>query len=87
MAWMPSFWCQSGGIVPPQPGPYPTDLRAPSSSRDDQRVAKQREPVKLTIRIPAELHEQAVALAEADHRSLASWLIVAVERAIAAAKK
>lgn len=36
----------------------------------------------VNLRLPDDLHERAVAAAAADDRSLNSWLIVAVRRAI-----
>lgn len=49
--------------------------------------AKAPEEVRFTLRIPAKLHADIGELAEADHRSVTSWIIVALEAAVAAAKE
>jgi hypothetical protein len=40
----------------------------------------------VNLRLPDDLHEQARAAAEADDRSLNSWLIAAVRRAVTSGK-
>ncbi|MCT9108041.1 YlcI/YnfO family protein [Streptomyces mirabilis] len=40
----------------------------------------------VNLRLPDDLHEQARAAAEADDRSLNSWLIAAVRRAVTPGK-
>ncbi|MFE2319687.1 YlcI/YnfO family protein [Streptomyces sp. NPDC059441] len=41
---------------------------------------------QVNLRLPDDLHEQARAAAEADDRSLNSWLIAAVRRAVTSDK-
>lgn len=53
-----------------------------SDRRDDGRVKSE---IALTVRMPVTLHVALAAAAKADRRSMASWIVITLEQAIAEA--